>query len=190
MTGAKGLQAGVLTGQIMLNLDTEEDNELTIGCAGGVDVTANHSYAPQATPAGMTGVKLFVRGLKGGHSGVDIHLGRANANKIMNRILWMGSRQFGLAVSRIDGGGLRNAIPRESVAEIVLPDDQVESFKSWFETESHDICTEYKTTDPNTDLGFELMEVPTLVVPDDVQKQLLGVVYACPNGIHRFESRY
>ena len=185
MTGAKGLKGGLLSGKIMLNLDTEEDNELTIGCAGGVDVTASRSYATEPAPAGMAGWRIVVRGLKGGHSGVDIHLGRANANKLMNRILWGASQKFGMRISKIDGGGLRNAIPRESVAEVVMPTDQVGPFQAWFKTVVATIKTEYQTTDPDTEILAESIDTPPHVIPTDLQKSLLGVLYAVPCGIHR-----
>ena len=185
MTGAQGLKGGLLSGKIMLNLDTEEDDELTIGCAGGADVTANRSYAPEPAPAGMQGFRVTVRGLKGGHSGVDIHLGRGNANKLMNRILWGASKQFGLRIGKIDGGGLRNAIPRESFAEVAIPADQADSFQSWFKDVAATIKTEYKTTDPNSEILADSIETPANVVPADLQELLLGVLYAVPSGIHR-----
>lgn len=185
MTGAKGLKAGLLDGKIMLNLDTEEDNELTIGCAGGVDVTANRAYAAEPAGNGMSGFRVAVRGLTGGHSGVDIHLGRGNANKLMNRILWGASQKFGTRVSKIDGGGLRNAIPRESMAEVVVPAIQASSFQSWLTTVANTIKTEYKTTDPDAEILAESIETPPSVIPAELQKMLLGVLYAVPCGIHR-----
>ena len=185
MTGAKGLKGGLLRGQIMLNLDTEEDNELTIGCAGGVDVTASASYEAEKIGEGYSGVKVFVRGLKGGHSGMDIHLGRGNANKIMNRILWKSARDFGARVSRIDGGGLRNAIPRESFCELVIPSDQVSAFESWLGVAVNEIKAEYATTDSDAEIGSEQIELPSTAVPKDFQQRLLGTIYACPCGIHR-----
>ena len=117
MTGALGLKGGLLDAKIMLNLDTEDDRELTIGCAGGVDVTATGTYSENASLAGSTGIRIHVKGLTGGHSGMDIHKGRGNANKIMNRILFSTNEKFSIQLSSIDGGSLRNAIPRESVAD-------------------------------------------------------------------------
>ena len=128
MTGAIGLQAGLLHGDILLNLDTEEDNELTIGCAGGVDVTAHRRYQPETAATGLQGYRLMVRGLKGGHSGMDIHLGRGNANKLINRLLWYGSQHHGLRIGELDGGGLRNAIPRESFAIVGIPPEHAVTF--------------------------------------------------------------
>ena len=120
MTGAMELQGDWLKGDILLNLDTEEDDEIGVGCAGGVDVTATRSYKEEATPEGSLGYTITVKGLMGGHSGMDIIKGLGNANKIMNRLLFEGYENFGLRVAAIKGGSLRNAIPRESSATVVI----------------------------------------------------------------------
>ncbi len=185
MTGAKGLRGGRLHGKILLNLDTEEDNELTIGCAGGVDVTCRKNYTPDPVPAGSQAFRVSVRGLKGGHSGVDIHLGRANANKVMNRILWQAARTCDLRVAEIDGGGLRNAIPRESFATVVVPAAKAAAFQSFVSEEAATIRAEYQTTDPDAQIGCEPAAQPSGVLPQDVQGPLLAVLYACPCGVHR-----
>ena len=158
MTGAKGLKGGILQGKILLNLDTEEDNELSIGCAGGVDITATHKYLPVETIAGCFGFKISVTGLSGGHSGMQIHEGLANANKIMNRILWGAANEFEFHVVEIDGGGLRNAIPRESFAIIAVNGDQADEFKAWFDAQADTIASEYKTTDPDCTIKYEQLE--------------------------------
>jgi dipeptidase D len=190
MTGAQGLQGGVLGGKILLNLDTEEDNELTIGCAGGVDVTARHTYTPEPAPSGVVAYQVFVRGLKGGHSGVDIHLGRANANKLMNRLLWGAAGQFGLRVAEIDGGGLRNAIPRESVAIVAVASEQASEFETWIANQAAAIQAEYTTTDPGAEIVCQTAPLPDApkplaLVPAPLQRLLLGTIYACHNGIAR-----
>ena len=186
MTGAKELKGGLLNGQILLNLDTEDDDELTIGCAGGVDVTANMKYDSDEAPAGSTGFRLTVRGLTGGHSGMDIHRGRGNANKIMNRILWNAFKKFEIRVSEIDGGGLRNAIPRESFAVIVVGSDQADEFKAWVDSQSETILKEYVATDPEAELTCEAQgQAPAKVLPANLQKQLLGALYSVLSGIHR-----
>ncbi len=117
MTGAMGLEGGLLKGEILLNLDTEDDDEIGVGCAGGIDITATKSYTPQQVEKSASAYKISVKGLQGGHSGMDIHKGFGNANKLMNRILFALNQW--IAISEIDGGGLRNAIPRESNALIV-----------------------------------------------------------------------
>ncbi len=189
MTGASGLQPGLLNGKIMLNLDTEADNELTIGCAGGVDILATASYQTQPVPANHTGFEISISGLKGGHSGIDIHLGRGNANKLMNRILWNGSRTHSLKVASIEGGGLRNAIPRESKACVLVPNEHEDAFTSWFENTTEQIKSEYRSTDPETEITCTKIDSPESVLSDEVQKKVLGVVYSVPCGIHRMSPQ-
>jgi dipeptidase D len=183
MTGAKGLQGGVLNGKILLNLDTEDDDELTIGCAGGVDITATGTY-PTESMSDSTGIEIVVKGLTGGHSGMDIHLGRGNANKIMNRILWNAARRFKLRVCEIDGGGLRNAISRESVAKAAIPNDTKEDFFQWFEQATKKIGAEYLLTDPNGHFKLKSAGV-SQVVELDFQNRLLSCLYGCLSGIYR-----
>jgi dipeptidase D len=183
MTGAQGLKGGLLNGKILLNLDTEDDDELTIGCAGGVDVTAKGDFFVEPSE-NLVGFQITVRGLKGGHSGMDIYLGRGNANKIMNRILWHGAEKCGLRVGQIDGGGLRNAIPRESVATVAIPPTKVDDFKKSFSELADTICSEYQTTDPECQIVLESAEVFKLI-PADVQQKLLGTIYGITSGIHR-----
>ena len=187
MTGAQGLQGGILNGKILLNLDTEDDDELTIGCAGGVDITATHKYLPEETPAGTSGFKLAVTGLSGGHSGMQIHEGLGNANKIMNRILWNAVNEFeSLHLVEIDGGGLRNAIPRESFTTLVVNSDQADDFQAWLDAQSETILAEYKSTDPDAKISYELIEhPPEKIVPAKLQKYLLSTIYSIHSGIHR-----
>ena len=180
MTGALALKGGVLNGSILLNLDTEADHELTIGCAGGVDVTAVGTYQ-SSKPTHAQAVKITVKGLTGGHSGMDIHRGRANANKLMNRLLFQ--LQSYIEIASIDGGSLRNAIPRESVAVVCVTD------KAKLEKEvkalEQVLKAEYQTTDPNLMVSLENCELPTIVLETQFQKQLLYSLYACPVGIYR-----
>lgn len=185
MTGALGLKGGVLKSTIMLNLDTEDDRELTIGCAGGVDVTGSGEYGQEAPAADMTGFSLAVTGLKGGHSGMDIHLGRGNANKLMNRLLYGASEQFGLRIASIDGGSLRNAIPRESKAICAVPKAQEEAFRSFINVQTGILKSEYAITDPALSITLGDAAVPDQVAASDFQTKMMGVLYACPNGIHR-----
>jgi dipeptidase D len=184
MTGAKALKGGMLTGKMLLNLDTEEDKELTIGCAGGVDVTATGNYT-QANPAGGKAFKISVKGLTGGHSGGDIHLGRGNANKLMNRVLLALSKAYNVGVASIDGGSLRNAIPRESVAVMIVADEHVQALQKTADELGDTLRSEYKTTDPNLQLSVEDADMPAQVMNNDFLQKLLRVVYACPNGIYR-----
>ena len=185
MTGAKQLQAGHLTGQIMLNLDTEEDDELTIGCAGGVDIVATGSYAPDALPDSCQCFQITVSGLAGGHSGIDIHRGRGNANKIMNRLLSLASENNQARVVSIDGGGLRNAIPRESVATIGIPDGASVPDQAWFKTEVKNIVAENQVTDPNLEIVCQPVESSTTAIPDSLQASLIAALFGIVSGIQR-----
>ncbi len=185
LTGAQGLKGGVLNASILLNLDTEDDRELTIGCAGGIDVMGNGSYAEEKTPAGMSPYRIGVKGLTGGHSGMDIHLGRGNANKLMNRILAAAAKEFGLRVSSIDGGGLRNAIPRESFAIVVVPSANEKAFSNFAVAQQGILKAEYRTTDPEIQVVLEKTETPATVMAEKDQSALLKSIYACPNGIFR-----
>ena len=185
MTGALALQGGLLDATIMLNLDTEDDHELTIGCAGGVDVTATGTYVTEATPPATSAYRITVKGLTGGHSGMDIHKGRANANKLINRILLAAVKEHGLQINSIDGGGLRNAIPRESFADIVVPEISAADLVQFISIEEKILQTEYLVTDPNLVLTIERVTAPTQVCVDAFVYKFLRSIYACPNGIFR-----
>ncbi|MBT8309070.1 MAG: beta-Ala-His dipeptidase, partial [Flavobacteriaceae bacterium] len=143
MTGAMGLKGGLLKGDILLNLDTEEDDEIGVGCAGGIDVTAKGTYAQEPVPSGAKALRLEVKGLNGGHSGMQIHEGLGNANKIINRLLY--SVIEDIRIAQIDGGSLRNAIPRESVAVIVFEARKYELISELILALAHTIKNEYKT---------------------------------------------
>lgn len=185
MTGAMGLEAGILTGEILLNLDTEEDDEIGIGCAGGVDVTATRGYALEETPKNTLAFELSVTGLNGGHSGMDIHKGLGNANKIMNRLLFDGFTNFGLRVAEINGGSLRNAIPRESFATVVI--DAVSKEPFFFEIgQLIDIIKiEFATLEPNLTIELNEVTVPTSIMDLGVQEGLIKAIYAALNGVYR-----
>jgi dipeptidase D len=185
MTGAKGLQAGQLSGGILLNLDTEDDREICIGCAGGIDVTVRGSYAPEQAPAGRRWYRLVVRGLTGGHSGMDIHRGRANANQLLVRLLLAGEDLCGLRVSSIDSGGLRNAIPREGSATVSLDSAASEAFEALITEQSQDLRSEFASTDPDLDILLEQAEPAATVLGDAFQFDFLRAVSACPCGIYR-----
>ncbi|MCD6017656.1 MAG: aminoacyl-histidine dipeptidase [Bacteroidetes bacterium] len=184
MTGALALKGGLLDGGIMLNLDTEDDNELTIGCAGGVDVTANGKYT-QESPKHNNAFKITVKGLTGGHSGMDIHKGRGNANKIMNRLLFNLSKDLQIEISSIDGGSLRNAIPRESVSLITVAEENKEKLKKQVQQFETVLKGEHSTTDPKLAITIEDSETPSHVFSKDFQYRLIRSIYACPFGIYR-----
>jgi dipeptidase D len=180
-----GLEGGVLEGEILLNLDTEEDDEIGIGCAGGVDVTATRTYLQEETPENTTAFSIVVKGLNGGHSGMDIIKGLGNANKIMNRILFDGFANFGLRISQINGGSLRNAIPRESAATIVVDNISKEPFL--FETNEliNNIKEEFSTLETNLLIEIQKVTLPKTVMSLGVQEGFTKAIYAALNGVYR-----
>ena len=188
MTGALNLKAGILKGNILLNLDTEQDDEIDIGCAGGIDVTAVGNYQMEELPADYSAWRISVKGLNGGHSGMDIHKGLGNANKIMNRLLYKGFELFGLAVSEINGGSLRNAIPRESESIIILPKNKINDFNTAFEQLIKDIKFELKTTEPTLQIGLQEAPLPNLIMNSDSQIQLINAIYSVSNGVYRMSA--
>ena len=185
MTGALNLKGGVLTGEILLNLDTEEDDEIDIGCAGGIDVTANRSYNQEETPEDSVSYTITVKGLNGGHSGMDIHKGLGNANKIMNRLLFDGFENFGLQIAEINGGSLRNAIPRESVSKVIVAGMYDEAFVFDMQEIINDIKAEFKTMEPNLTIEIVKSDLPGSVMDLGVQEGLLRSIYAAHNGVYR-----
>jgi len=186
MTGALGLKGGLLSGSILLNLDTEDDDELTIGCAGGIDVTAT-GYLPRIhTPVeNPSAFKITVKGLTGGHSGMDIHKGRGNANKLINRLLLEASKKLDLHVVSIDGGGLRNAIPRESVVVVQMDRKFKQIFQDFIKSFEAQLRAEHISTDADFDVTVvDHLPNGTIISPRFLHG-LLRSIYACPNGIYR-----
>lgn len=181
MTGAIGLQAGYLEGEILLNLDTEDDHEIGVGCAGGIDITASRSYELDETPDHAKAFKITVTGLRGGHSGMDIHRGFGNANKMMNRILF--ALNDAVSLSEIDGGSLRNAIPRES--NVLLVCNDAERMKALFEQISSDIRSEYQSIEKALEILIEQADVPATVLSKTGQESLIKTIYAIHNGVFR-----
>lgn len=190
MTGAMGLQGGMLDGEILLNLDTEEDDEIDIGCAGGVDVTATREYKFEEVPANSIGYILTIKGLSGGHSGMDIHKGLGNANKIMNRLLFDGFENFGLQISEINGGSLRNAIPRESVAKVIISGIFEEAFHTEMKEIISEIKAEYKTTEPKLEILIQETSLPENVMELGVQEGFLRAIYTAHNGVYRMSADF
>ncbi len=184
MTGAMGLKGGVLKGKILLNLDTEEDDEIDIGCAGGIDITASRTYEEQTVPKESIAYSISVKGLHGGHSGMDIHRGFGNANKIMNRLLFKSTEEFGIGVSQIDGGSLRNAIPRESFATVVLKADRKEDFEVKISKWVEDIKRENSFVETNLDISLNKVKIPVKIMEKTAQDKILRAVYGAHNGVY------
>ena len=185
MTGAMGLEANVLTGEILLNLDTEEDDEIGIGCAGGVDVTATGSYTSEPIPENTKAFKIAVTGLNGGHSGMDIIKGLGNANKIMNRLLFDAYEKYGLRIASINGGSLRNAIPRESFATVVIDNASEKSFVEESDILIHKIKNEFASLEQNLTIEITETEIPANILDTLTQNNLIKATYATLNGVYR-----
>lgn len=185
MTGAQGLKGGLLKGEILLNLDTEEDDEIGVGCAGGVDVTATRDYKEEETPEFKIGYTITVKGLQGGHSGMQIHEGLGNANKLMNRLLFDGFENFGLRISEINGGSLRNAIPRESNATVVIDAVNEAAFEAEMKAKADEIKFEFKTMEPDLEVVISKTETPEKIMELGVQEGLTRALYAAHNGVYR-----
>ncbi len=181
MTGAQGLEAGYLEGDILLNLDTEEDDEIDIGCAGGVDVTASKSYSEQTVRADFKGFSIKVTGLQGGHSGMDIHKGFGNANKIMNTLLKANKDISN--ISQINGGSLRNAIPRESFALLSCHKDKVILLRENFDRASKIILEEYATLEPNLKCSLIDANKPETTLTNKDQVDLIEAIDKAVNGV-------
>lgn len=183
MVGANGLQAGFSKGDVLINLDSEEENELYIGCAGGMDVEATLEYQDNTpTPEGDVAVLVSLRGLKGGHSGVDIALGRANANKLMTRFLKEAVSSCGARIAHFEGGSLRNAIPREAFATITIPEEGADSLWELASDYAEIFQREYQDIEDSIALTLKHTELPKTVVPEEIQDGVLNALEACING--------
>ena len=188
MTGAMGLKGGVLKGEILLNLDTEEDDEIDIGCAGGIDVTAERTYNEKSVPRGVLAFEINVKGLTGGHSGMDIHKGLGNANKIMNRLLYLSSEKYTIRIAEINGGSLRNAIPRESTSILVVDKAHEQDFLKDFAAWASIIKEEKVVTEPHMEIAIATTKKPKLVMGLGAQVKLLKALYAAQNGVYAMSA--
>ena len=185
MTGAMGLEGGILKGEILLNLDTEEDDEIGMGCAGGIDVTAIRTYSEELVPETATAFTISVKGLNGGHSGMDIIKGLGNANKIMNRLLFEGYTNYGLKISEVNGGSLRNAIPRESFALVTIDTASKEFFLLKTSELINNIKEEFSTIESNLIIEIQETQLPEKVMELEIQEGFLKSTYAAFNGVYR-----
>ncbi len=181
MTGALGLKPGQLTGEILLNLDTEEDDEIDIGCAGGVDVTITQNYGTEA-PKGQT-VRIEVKGLQGGHSGMDIHKGFGNSNIILGRLLYSGLEKQNIQLISVDGGGLRNAIPREGSALISVRNAQ--EFIEVATALKKDILEEFATVEPGLHINIENSTTSDQAISEEDSKKIILTLKSLHNGVYR-----
>ena len=188
MTGAFGLQAGWLQGDILLNMDSEDEGELYVGCAGGVNGNIEFEYDEMIVPKGYSSYKLIIKGLKGGHSGLDINLGRGNANKLLVRFLKFSTRELDVRLAEINGGGMRNAIPREAYGVVAVPTEMVPEFLAAVAKYEAIYKSELKITEPNLSFTAEEAPKPKSLIDERVQDDLIDSVYACPNGAIRLSD--
>lgn len=187
MTGAFGLKEGILKGEILLNLDTEEDDEIDIGCAGGIDVTATRNYNEKTGVHGDTGLQITIKGLNGGHSGMDIIKGLGNANKIMNRLLYLGLT-YHMRISYLEGGSLRNAIPRESVCHFNIGRKSVADFTDKFNDLSKAIIAELIVQEPNIEINLTEVKPAKKVMGLGAQSKLINAIYGAQNGVYNMSA--
>ena len=189
MTGANGLQPGVLKGDILLNLDSEDEGELCVGCAGGLDVSASFKYLKYKTPDGMKALRFKVSGLQGGHSGMDISLYRANANKVVARILLPLMEDYGVKVVEFKGGSLRNAIPFEAQAEILIPAEKYDAARELIVSIFNTVKAEFKESDPSALLTIEdRIPVQPKFIQGSVMLRAVKAVIASPSGVIRMSQ--
>ena len=184
LTGAFALKPGFITGEMLINLDSEDEGEIFIGCAGGINTTADFTYTDEPVPAGYAGLRINVGGLTGGHSGDDIDKGRANANKLLNRLLCTVARQTDMRLCTIDGGNLHNAIPREAEAVIAVPDADKERVRVALNIFTADVEDEYAATEPNVRLTLESVPVPATAIDRDTARRLLDAVHGVWSGVY------
>lgn len=180
MTGAFGLEPNALNGEILLNLDTEEDDEIDIGCAGGIDVTATKTFGTEEVES--PGFRLLVKGLQGGHSGMDIHKGLGNANKLLTRFLYLGL-EYGIRLVEIDSGGLRNAIPREGVALFTV--ENKEPFLAKYKELEAAVREEYATIEPHLKIEIEPVDIYSEALSHTDSKKITLALSAAHNGVYR-----
>ncbi|OIP01397.1 MAG: cytosol nonspecific dipeptidase [Bacteroidetes bacterium CG2_30_33_31] len=188
MTGAFGLKPGILKGDVLINMDSEDEGELYIGCAGGIDLSASFDYKEEKTDSKSTSYKLIVKGLKGGHSGVDINLYRGNSNKLLFRFLKKASLDLGLRISSLIGGSLRNAVPRESFATVVIPKENENAMIAMVKQFEQDFKKELSVKEPDLQFYCEKTEMPGIVMDFDTQMRVINAVYATPNGVMRMSD--
>ncbi len=188
LTGAFALDKNFLTGEVLINLDSEDDGEIFVGCAGGVDTVATLTYKAEKTPENYFAFTVSVKGLKGGHSGDDINKGLGNANKILNRFLWDINKKMDLRLHSFDGGNLRNAIAREAVALASVPYSEKENIRVLFNMYVTDIENEKGSIEPKMRLELESEPLPATIIDKKTSVILLNALYACPHGVIAMSS--
>lgn len=189
LTGAFALEPGFLSGDILLNLDSEDEGEIFIGCAGGVDTVATVSFKQEDVPDDAVALKLSVTGLQGGHSGDDIDKNRGNAIKILTRFLWNAVHIHQIQLASIDGGNLRNAIAREAYAVVVMPAHLKDFLQGEFSKYAADVKFEYERNEPSLRLTAEEVSLPSSAIDRVIVEKLLNALYACPHGVIEMSTK-
>jgi len=184
LTGAEGMQPGFMTGQMLINLDSEDEGELFVSCAGGCRTEATFRFSPEAAPEGAFFLRLTIKGLTGGHSGDDIDKKRANANKLLARYLYDGMKEWGLRLSDIQAGGLHNAIPREASCLVAIPNKYKEQARVKWNVFAAEVQEEFCTTEPTMEFLLESAEAAATVLPADVNCRLISALQAVDNGVY------
>lgn len=185
MYGAFGLEPGFLKGSILLNMDSEDEGELYVGCAGGVDANIAWNYKGVETPSDDIALLINIKGLKGGHSGLEINEGRANANKLLFRFLKDAITNLEARLATVEGGNMRNAIPREANAVITIPAEAREDIENLIAEYSATFNEEYKATENTIIFTCEPTTLPEMILPEDIQDDFINAITACPNGVFR-----
>ena len=188
MTGAFGLEAGWLDGDILINTDSEQEGEGYMGCAGGIDGSATFKLETITVPQNYMSFNLALSGLKGGHSGVDIHTGRANANKLISRLLLEATNKFGIQLTELNGGSLRNAIPREANASFVVEESKVDALKAFIVDHLSTIKTSLSSVEPDIEMTLISPETFDTCWQLESQLQVLRALNACTNGVIRMSD--
>ncbi|NOZ46985.1 MAG: aminoacyl-histidine dipeptidase [Chlorobi bacterium] len=186
LSGAFALKKGFFDSKLLLNLDSEDEGELFIGCAGGVDTVATFKYKPKAVKKDIIAFKINISGLKGGHSGDDIEKGLGNSNKIINRFLWNATNKFSINLALFDGGNLRNAIAREAHAVFTVKTKFKEKLIKYFNEFEKIIKKELTVTEPNLIITLEKVKKPKFTIDKNIQFNLLNSLYACPHGVYEW----
>lgn len=188
LTGASSLKKGFLKADILINMDSEELGTLFIGCSGGKNTAATFKAKLEKTPRNYSAFELKIGGLKGGHSGLEIHVGRGNAIKILNRAIWSYSQENKIHLAEINGGNKHNAIPRESFAVVLVPKNDEKKFKKFVAKYNETVKTEYAVTEPDLIVSAEKHNVPEKVMDEKTQKHLLNALYAVPHGVIKMSN--
>jgi dipeptidase D len=184
LEGAQNLGENMISGSILVNLDSEDDGEIFVGCAGGIDTTAIFNYKRSVAPENFYYMKVSVSGLLGGHSGSDINLGRGNANKLIARFIWECSQKWSIAVASFEGGNLRNAIPREANAIFGIHKDHKSEIESSLKAYADEIRNEYKGVEPSMQFTIEPVERPEYCIDSETSIALVRALYSAPHGVY------